>query len=145
MIIRRMEPRDAEAVAVLEAENFSEPWSANSFMEEIRKESSVYLVVYDDDTLIGVCGLVTACDEGEVLNVSVKKEYRKQGIAFQMLQQLVLEADKRGIKHLTLEVREGNMPARTLYEKLGFVCEGIRPGFYRNPAENAAIYWLHRK
>ena len=145
MIIRRMEPGDAEAAAVLETENFSEPWSANSFMEEITKESSVYLVAYDNDALVGVCGLVTACDEGEVLNVSVKKEYRKQGIAFQLLQQLFEEADRMNIKHLTLEVREGNLPARVLYEKLGFVCEGIRPGFYRNPVENAAIYWLHKE
>jgi len=145
MMIRRMEPGDAEAAATLEAENFSEPWSVNSFMEEIGKESSVYLVAYDGERLIGVCGLVTSFDEGEVLNVSVKKEYRKQGIALQMLHRLFHEADNMNVKHLTLEVREGNVPARTLYEKLGFVCEGIRPNFYRNPTENAAIYWLHKE
>lgn len=143
MMIRAMELRDAPAVAALEAQNFSEPWSANSFIEEIKKESSIYLVAYEGTDLVGVCGLVASFDEGEVLNVSVKKECRKQGIGLQMLQELLAEGDKRGIKHFTLEVREGNMPARTLYEKLGFVCEGIRPDFYRNPTENAAIYWLH--
>ena len=145
MIIRRMETGDAEAAATLEAENFSEPWSCTSFQEEIHKDTSLYLVVYEGDILVGVCGLVTSFDEGEVLNVSVKKEYRKQGIALRMLQYLLREAESMGIKHFTLEVREGNVPARTLYEKLGFVCEGIRPNFYRNPAENAAIYWLHRE
>lgn len=145
MMIRRMEPGDVQAAAVLEAENFSEPWSANSFMEELGKDTSVYLVAYEGDRLIGVCGLVTSFDEGEVLNVSVKKEYRKQGIALKMLKQLFQEAENLGVKHLTLEVREGNIPARTLYEKLGFVCEGIRPNFYRNPSENAAIYWLHKE
>lgn len=144
MIIRAMEMRDIEAVAILEAENFSEPWSANSFIEEIRKETSLYIVAYEGETLVGICGLVTSFDEGEVLNVSVAKEYRKQGIAYQMLQHLLNEGERKGIKHFTLEVREGNVPARTLYEKLGFVCEGIRPNFYRNPAENAAIYWLHK-
>ncbi len=144
MIIRAMEMRDIEAVAILEAENFSEPWSANSFIEEIRKETSLYIVAYEGETLVGICGLVTSFDEGEVLNVSVTKEYRKQGIAYQMLQHLLNEGESKGIKHFTLEVREGNVPARTLYEKLGFVCEGIRPNFYRNPAENAAIYWLHK-
>lgn len=144
MIIRAMEMRDIEAVAILEAENFSEPWSANSFIEEIRKETSLYIVAYEGETLVGICGLVTSFDEGEVLNVSVAKEYRKQGIAYQMLQHLLNEGESKGIKHFTLEAREGNVPARTLYEKLGFVCEGIRPNFYRNPAENAAIYWLHK-
>ena len=145
MIIRRMVPGDTEAAAGLEAENFSEPWSANSFMEEIIKDTSLYLVACEEDTLVGVCGLVASFDEGEVLNVSVKKECRKQGIALRMLQQLLEEAECMGIKHFTLEVREGNVPARALYEKLGFVCEGIRPGFYRNPTENAAIYWLHKE
>ena len=143
MMIRLMESMDAEAVAALEAENFSEPWSANSFMEEIQKESSVYLVAYEGEMLVGICGLVTSLDEGEVLNVSVRKEYRKQGIALLMLEHLLSEAKKKGIRHFTLEVRENNVPARALYEKLGFVCEGIRPNFYRNPTENAAIYWLH--
>lgn len=145
MIIRKMEPGDVETAAVLERENFSEPWSANAFMEEIVKETSIYLVAYEDNELIGVCGLVASFDEGEVLNVSVKKTYRKQGIALRMLEKLLKEAEEKGIRHLTLEVREGNAPARALYEKLGFVCEGIRPNFYRNPAENAAIYWLHKE
>ncbi|MBQ3035977.1 MAG: ribosomal protein S18-alanine N-acetyltransferase [Lachnospiraceae bacterium] len=136
---------DTVAAAALEAENFSEPWSANSFMEEIKKDSSIYIVACDGEMLVGTCGLVASFDEGEVLNVSVKKEYRKQGIALQMLQYLLEEAKIKGIKHFTLEVREGNVPARTLYEKLGFVCEGIRPNFYRNPTENAAIYWLHQE
>lgn len=143
MMIRAMELQDVAAAAELEAENFSEPWSANAFLEEIKKETSIYIVAYEGDILIGVCGVVTSFDEGEVLNVSVRKEYRKQGIAYQMLQQLLWEAESKGIKHFTLEVREGNVPARTLYEKLGFVCEGIRPNFYRSPVENAAIYWKH--
>lgn len=143
MIIRTMELNDIPAVAALEAENFSEPWSANSFTEELEKGTSVYLVTYEEDELVGVCGLVTSFDEGEVLNVSVKQNYRKRGIAEQMLRRLIQEALNKGIKHFTLEVREGNVAARTLYEKLGFVCEGIRPNFYRNPVENAAIYWLH--
>ena len=143
MIIRPMTEEDIQAAAVLEKENFSEPWSANSFLEEIRKDSSIYLVAYEEDTLVGVCGLVTSLDEGEVLNVSVNKLFRQRGIAYKMFSRLLEEGQNRGILHFTLEVREGNLVARTLYEKLGFVCEGIRPGFYRNPTENAAIYWLH--
>ena len=77
---------DTVAAAALEAENFSEPWSANSFMEEIKKDSSIYIVACEEEMLVGTCGLVASFDEGEVLNVSVKKEYRKQGIALQMLQ-----------------------------------------------------------
>ncbi len=145
MMIRPMQPEDVEKAAILEAENFSEPWSARAFMEELQKDTSIYMAVFEGDVLIGVCGIVTSFDEGEVLNVSVRKEYRQKGIARKMLSRLMEEAYARGIRHFTLEVREGNLSARALYEKLGFVCEGIRPDFYRNPTENAAIYWLHRE
>lgn len=143
MIIRQMEIADVKEAAALEALNFSEPWSANAFAEEISRETSVYLVAVEEEKTVGVCGLIISFDEGEILNVSVKQEYRQRGIAGKLLEQLLEEGKKRGVKHFTLEVREGNVAARSLYEKLGFVCEGIRPAFYRNPKENAAIYWLH--
>lgn len=46
-----------------------------------------------------------------------------------------------GVENFTLEVRESNLPAIRLYESLGFVTEGIRKNFYRNPNENALIMW----
>ena len=58
-----------------------------------------------------------------------------------MLKVLMEEGCKRGINAFTLEVRAGNAPAIHLYEKLGFVQEGIRPGFYERPKEDAIIMW----
>ena len=46
-----------------------------------------------------------------------------------------------GITAYTLEVRVSNAPAIRLYEKFGFVSEGIRPGFYEKPTEDAMIMW----
>lgn len=145
MMIRTMTAEDVDKAAALEAENFSEPWSAAAFLEEIKKDTSFYMVAEEGEDIVGVCGIVTSFDEGEVLNVSVRKEYRGRGIAYEMLNRLLEDAYAKGIRHFTLEVREGNAGARHLYEKLGFVCEGIRPNFYRSPAENAAIYWLHKE
>ena len=76
------------------------------------------------------------------MNVSVEKEYRRQGIAGMILDALLEEGKKRGVKEFTLEVRESNEGARRLYEKKGFVNEGVRPNFYSNPNEGAVIYWL---
>ena len=56
--------------------------------------------------------------------------------------ELVKIGKEHGLIAFTLEVRENNAPARLLYEKVGFVLEGIRPNFYSNPKEGAAIYWL---
>ena len=46
-----------------------------------------------------------------------------------------------GVKAFTLEVRVSNEAAIHMYEKVGFVSEGIRPGFYEKPAEDAMIMW----
>ena len=74
--------------------------------------------------------------------VSVDKEYRRRNIARNLLLKLFEEGRKKGVTEFTLEVREGNYAARKLYEKLGFSYAGTRPGFYSNPKEDAAIYWL---
>ena len=40
-----------------------------------------------------------------------------------------------------LEVRSSNEAAIRLYQKNGFVLEGIRKNYYRNPVEDACIMW----
>ena len=104
----------------------------------------MYLAVKDDTSkeIIACAGLMISFDTADVMNVSVKEDYRRKNIAFDLLNKLFDEGRKIGVKDFTLEVRAGNNPARKLYEKLGFVLEGMRPGFYSNPKEDAAIYWL---
>ena len=89
--------------------------------------------------------MIISIDTADIMNVSVKEEYRRKGLASNLLEALFEEGKKRGVKDFTLEVRENNHAARKLYEKKGFVFEGIRPNFYSNPAEGAAIYWLREK
>lgn len=142
MIIRRMEEKDTPAAAALEKENFSEPWSENAFREELSNENALYLVAYEGEALLGVCGYVSSCNEADVMNVSVRKNMRRKGIASAMMDELIKRGREKGMVAFTLEVRIGNVAARTLYEKKGFKEEGIRPRFYSNPTEDAVIYWL---
>ena len=72
------------------------------------------------------------------------KEYRRKAVGSRLLDEIILRGRDRGINAFTLEVREGNVAARKLYEKSGFVFEGIRPNFYSNPSEGACIYWLRK-
>ena len=58
-----------------------------------------------------------------------------------MLSELMLRCRSMGVRNYTLEVRASNVPAIGLYEKLGFVKEGIRPDFYSYPDEDAIIMW----
>ncbi len=92
--------------------------------------------------IVGICGIRKIMGEGEITNVAVLPVYRRCGIAEGMLTRLLEESRAEGVDDFTLEVRSGNVPAIRLYERLGFVSEGTRPRFYRNPQEDALIMWL---
>ncbi len=139
--IRRMQECDLDQVAVLEKLIVSEPWSRRGFEETYQKKENCYLVAVEDGQILAYCGLWGIADEGDICNVAVRKEARRQGLAEMMLRRLLAEGEVMGITAFTLEVRIENAPAIALYHKLGFKDAGIRPGFYTKPCEDALIMW----
>jgi ribosomal-protein-alanine N-acetyltransferase len=84
-------------------------------------------------TLVGfMVTRITAPDEVEVLNIAVSPENRRQGVAVALLESL-------GSAEIFLEVRESNIGARALYEKLGFHVVGRREAYYDDPVETALV------
>ena len=140
-IIRPMNKTDVPPISELEAKSFSMPWSAEAFMDLIADECSLYLVAEEDGVLVGCCGVTNILGEGNINNVVVDEDYRGRGIATDLLRELFVYGGKMGIKEYTLEVRVSNAPAIHVYEKMGFVSEGIRPKFYEKPIEDAMIMW----
>lgn len=138
---RRMTPEDVPFISRLEEETFSMPWSPDSFLEMIGKEDARYYVAEQDGRILGGCGVLMIAGEGNITNVVIAPEARNQGIGTAMLRHLMAEGDREGLTAYTLEVRVSNAAAIHVYEKLGFVSAGIRPGFYEKPAEDAIIYW----
>ena len=141
LIIRKIESKDAEHLGELAKEAFTMPWSTKAFMELAEDKNSIFLVAEKAGEIIGGCGLTHILDEGDIHNVMVAPAYRGQGIATRMLEKLLGEGRNQGICEFTLEVRVSNAPAIRVYEKLGFVSEGIRPKFYEQPVEDALIMW----
>ena len=141
--IREMTLEDVDRVCELEEMAFSMPWHKESFIEMIENKDALYLVADDECAgVIGCCGVRSIVGEGDITNVVVHPDYRKKGVAYEMLSQLLLHGEKDfGIKEFTLEVRYSNMGAIHLYEKLGFVSEGVRKNFYEEPLEDALIMW----
>ena len=139
--IRDMQAEDVDAVAKLEAEIFSMPWSENAFLEEVRRKDRLFVVAYAEDKPAGYCGLIPSFDEGDITNVAVSPDMRRMGIAEKMLSALMEWGGEMGVSDFTLEVRKSNVGAIALYEKLGFVSEGIRKNFYEKPSEDAVIMW----
>ena len=126
-------------VAQLEAICFSDPWSEKSVASELTNKLALWLVAVEDDRVAGYIGSQTVLDETDMMNVAVHPDYRRQGIARDLVLGLVDALAKKDVNSLTLEVRASNMPAIALYAQLGFTQVGMRPNYYRNPKENALI------
>ena len=140
MEIEKFEKRHLDGVVKIEEACFAHPWSRADLEKQIHLATSHFLVAVVDDTVVGYMGLQVFSGEGYVTNVAVLPEYRKQGIA----QALINEELKNDMEFISLEVRESNLPAISLYTKFGFKNVGVRPNFYTSPCEDAIIMTMKR-
>ena len=130
---------DAPALAAVEEACFSRPMPEQQICSLLRNENTVFLCVRAEERLVGSVWVQTVLDEGYIGNVAVLPAFRRRGIADALLRALDELAEERGLRFLTLEVREGNRPARCLYGKNGYSAVGLRPGYYSAPREDAVL------
>lgn len=139
--IRKMQEADVEALHRIETEAFHRPWSEQLIAELLQHSYATTLVAVEDGQVAGYVTMNQMGQEGSIDKVVVAERFRKKGIAGELLERLLAEGSCLGIQDYTLEVRVSNSPAIQLYEKYGFVSEGIRPGFYQELNEDASIMW----
>lgn len=126
-------------VYIIETECFLHPWSKQSLEEELNNETSLFLVAKEENEVIGYIGMSIVIDEGYIFNVAVREKYRNKGVATALINELVTYGKKNNFSFITLEVRESNLPAISLYSKFGFIKAGERKDYYSNPKENAIL------
>lgn len=139
--VRKLLEEDIPRLAEIEAEAFSMPWSAQDFKNLLSYSYCNYVVAVADGQVAGCCGFSNVCGVANIDNVVVAADFRGKGIAQRMLRELLAAGEAEQVEAYTLEVRVSNAAAIHIYEKFGFVSEGIRPGFYERPAEDANIMW----
>ena len=139
MRIESMTAAYLDEVATIENDCFSHPWSRRSLESELQNETSRFLVAVEDGRVIGYIGMSAVIDEGYLFNVAVDRQYRKKGVGSALVRDLVTFCQKRNYAFLTLEVRESNAPAISLYSRFGFVRVGERKNYYSKPVENALL------
>lgn len=130
-----------EELEKLERICFSRPWSRKMLAEELENQCAAFLVAEDSVSgrVLGYAGLMVVADEGYITNVAVFPEYRRQGIAAQILQVFLQFAAANHLAFLTLEVRPSNAAAIALYQGFGFEAVGRRKNYYDLPKEDALI------
>ena len=141
VVFREMRKADVGRVHEMECACFRTPWSKLSLMGELRNDIAVYLVAECNGIVAGYGGMWVLYDEAHVTNIAVMPDFRRNGIARALMLQLMEHAIARGATSMTLEVRESNLPAQTLYAQLGFVQNGFRPRYYTDTGEGAKLLW----
>ncbi len=138
---REMLPEDADEVAEVEKKSFPVPWSRESFWREASNENTLYLLILNDDEIIGYAGTWISFEEAQITNVAVVPEYRGNGNGRALMEELIRRVKEKGVTAMTLEVRPSNAVALGLYESLGFKDCGRRPKYYSDNGEDAIIMW----
>jgi ribosomal-protein-alanine N-acetyltransferase len=130
--------RHVKDIARLEEVCFSCPWSEQTITDAY-KTGTRFFVAEKNGAVLGYVGISAIIDEGYITNIAVFPEYRNMGVATALLENLFQFAKQNGLSFISLEVRESNSPAISLYEKFGFLVEGKRKNFYSAPTEDALI------
>ena len=134
-----MEEKHIEGLLKVEAECFDSGFALETFNKEIKNPLAYYVVAVDGEIPVGYCGIWNVCGEAEVIDIGVLSEYRKRGIGKGLFEAVFRYMRENGVETLNLEVREDNIPAIRLYEKLGFEKVGIRKKYYDNKVD-AILY-----
>ena len=138
--------RHIDSILFIEKQCFSVPFTREQLLSQMPDGNHVFIVAEaENGGVMGYVGMMYVLDEGYISNVAVSPEYRRQGIARRLIEELMLIAKEHELSFVTLEVRESNEPARVLYKKHGFTDVGRRKNYYNLPAEDAILMTCYLK
>lgn len=133
-------PEQLDDILLMEQQCFSVPWTHEQLMAQLSDFMHVFLAAEDENgRAVGYAGLMYVLDEGYISNVAVSPDRRREGIADMLLTELYERAKAKKLSFLTLEVRESNIPAQSLYKKHGYTEVGRRKAYYSRPKEDAVL------
>ena len=132
MTLRFADSDDAEALHILHATAFDQPWAAAE-IERLMRIMGGFVVLADGEPPEGFILARTVADEAEILTLAVAPVFRRRGTARALVEAVAAEAQRRGAKTLFLEVATDNPGAIALYETAGFSRAGLRRAYYARP------------
>ena len=144
--IRRMTKEDLAEVMAIENSCFQSPWSENAFTRELTENFLATYLVMEHLWEGGRCifaygGYWFIKSDIHITNIAVAPDYQGIGAGRMMMNALLEHARHQGAERVTLEVRQSNEPAKTLYRTMGFKILGVRPNYYQDNNEDAVIMY----
>lgn len=137
-----MRRRHLRSVLRIESQVYPRPWSLSLFVSELAlRATRLYYVARVDGVVVGYSGLMLAGEDAHLTTIAVDPTWQRRGIATRLMVNVARIAKEHGSRHLTLEVRVGNVAAQALYRRFGFHPAGIRKGYYVETNEDALVMW----
>ena len=130
-----------EQILTIDRSSFSKPWTKYHFMSDLNNKILVNWVYLNNIQVIGYLFGWHVMDEYHLNNIAVAKRFRENGTAIYLLKNMVSYLNDIKVKSVLLEVSPSNLPARKLYEKMGFVPQGERKDYYTK-GDDAVLYTL---
>ena len=130
---REMAALDIPVLVGMEKSIYPEsPWSAAQFREELSgiPRTRKYIIAQNGTDIVGYAGIAIAGDVADIHTLTVIPEFRRRGIASEMLRNLEKWALEKKVEAVMLEMREGNLEAQPLYEKYGYRVISRRDNYY---------------
>ena len=158
MIVADMALSHIDEIYEIETRCFAIPWSKNELRRELSNKHAIYKVALIEGPsnspsgealakealkVVGYAGLWHIVNEGQITNIAVDIPYRRRGIGSKLIEALTGCATELKMMGLTLEVRESDIGAQTLYKNHGFKPEGKRRRYYADNGEDAIIMWKY--
>ena len=143
LVIEPMRRSHLPQIMEIEATAYPQPWTIGVFHDELAMQvrgSRHYLVALLGGRVVGYGGMIYMDNAAHITNVAVDVAMRRRGIATELMLDLSWEARRAGMASLTLEVRESNVSAQSLYRRFGFVPVGVRAKYYEN-RDDAIVMW----
>lgn len=129
-------------IALLEAEVFSNPWTAGMIEDSVRSDYDHIEVIEEHGALRGYIIYSAVCDSADLLRVAVAPESRGQGLGKALMDRMLADCSVRNIEKVFLEVRESNSPAIHMYARCGFTEIARRKNYYSSPVEDGIVMQL---
>jgi len=143
MLIRSATAEDLPAILAIEAKaEHAAHWPEKKYREMLESQTSrrLVLVLEERGTVQGFVIGHLLDQECEIENLVVASDFRRRGWGSKLLQSLIDAAHQAGVTAFSLEVRDSNLAARALYNRIGFVENGRRKQYYREPEEDGILF-----
>ena len=131
-------PEDAKSLVAIDAVCFDIPWEEHVIISDLNEGSSAYLKATVNGKIAGYGVLRRMNDSSHLMNIAVLPEYRRHGIALQLMAGFDELSNEWGCRKMRLEVRSSNVTARNFYVSLGFVYSSRARSYYAD-GEDALI------